>query len=67
MDIAQLTQLINGVGFPIVAAGAMFWYIVNDRKLRTEERKEWLKTIDRNTDVIEALIESIEKEEKQDG
>lgn len=68
MDIAQITQLINGVGFPIVAAGAMFWYMVNDRKIRQEERKEWIKTIERNSEAIESLTDSIEKEDaRKDG
>lgn len=25
MDIKQIIELINGVGFPIVASGALFW------------------------------------------
>lgn len=25
MDISQVIELINGVGFPIVASGALFW------------------------------------------
>lgn len=27
MDINELTQLINGCGFPIAACGALFWML----------------------------------------
>ena len=27
MDVNELTQLINGCGFPIAACGALFWML----------------------------------------
>ena len=32
MDVNQLTQLINGCGFPIAACGALFWMLNNSFK-----------------------------------
>lgn len=32
MDVNQLTQLINGCGFPIVCCGALFWMLNNSFK-----------------------------------
>lgn len=58
MDIEQITQLVNGVGFPIVASGALFWLnvkIINriDRAMRdnTDAIRELHKTIGSNTHV----------------
>lgn len=32
MDVNQITQLINGCGFPIAACGALFWMLNNSFK-----------------------------------
>lgn len=32
MDVNQLTQLINGCGFPIAACWALFWMLNNSFK-----------------------------------
>lgn len=70
MDVATITQLIQGVGFPIVCAGALFWYIVKDkndrkeernedRKYRKEERESWQVSLNNNTSALEKLAERI--------
>lgn len=58
MDIEQITQLVNGVGFPIVASGALFWLnvkIINriDRAMRdnTDALRELHKAIGSDTHV----------------
>ena len=37
MDIAQITQIIMNVGFPIVMCGAMAWYVkdTSDKQRRS--------------------------------
>lgn len=49
-------QLISTYGFPIVACGALFWYIV-------KERREDRRIIENNTIIMTKILEHIKKEE----
>ena len=56
MDIAAIGQLIGSYGFPIVACGALFWYLVKaGREMRT--------IVQQNTTVIAQLLEHLKKED----
>lgn len=48
-------QLISTYGFPIVASGALFWFI-------TKEYREMRKIIENNTAVLLRILEHIKKE-----
>lgn len=72
MDVSTITQLINGVGFPIFACIAMGAFIVWDRKTNRKMREEnntkqdalynSLKdSVDNNTRIIEKLMEKIDE------
>ena len=50
MSPQDIVQIITTVGFPIVAAGAMFWYIV-------KEMGEMRKVVAEHTKVIAQLLE----------
>lgn len=74
MDVNQIIQLINGVGFPIFACIAMGYYIWWDKKQRAQDREkrelrerntlEALKeTVDNNTRIIQKLYDAIMKGE----
>ena len=74
MDVIQIIQLINGVGFPIFACIAMGYYIWWDKKQRAQDREkrelrerntlEALKeTVDNNTRIIQKLYDAIMKGE----
>lgn len=58
----DILQAVSAVGFPIVCAGAMFWYMVNvQEKMR--------KTIEENTKVMErmyAVLDSLTAERISD-
>ena len=56
MDIASLGQLIGSYGFPIVACGALFWYIV-------KEEREMRTIVQQNTTVIAQLLEHLKRED----
>ncbi len=56
MDIAAIGQLIGSYGFPIVACGALFWYIV-------KEEREMRAIVQQNTTVIAQLLEHLKKED----
>lgn len=57
LDVSQLTQLINGVGFPIVACGALFWMLNNSFK----ELKECLDDVRSSLDKMNYRLERLEK------
>lgn len=72
MDVSTITQLINGVGFPIFGCLAMGAFIVWDRKTNRKMREEnntkqdalynSLKdSVDNNTRTIEKLMEKIDE------
>lgn len=71
MDVSTITQLINGVGFPIFACIALGLFIVWDRKSGREERaktaesqnkllQDLAQSVDNNTKVVERLVEKLE-------
>lgn len=53
MDSEKITQLINGVGFPIVMCGALFYtnmYVMNQQSVLLTEFKEALNLSIRATE-----------------
>lgn len=55
MDVNAIGQLIASLGFPIVAAAALFWYV----NKKDEETKALRESISENTTVLEGLKELI--------
>lgn len=55
MNINDLITLISSVGFPIVAAGALFWYMNKTQKENTE-------AIHNNTLVMQKLIDKLSED-----
>ena len=60
MDPSTITQIISSVGFPIVAAGGLFWYMVT-------ENKETRKVVENNTQVLMRILEHVKKEDDPSG
>ena len=53
----QIVQIIGTVGFPIVAAGALFWYM-------TTEQRELRNVIDNNSNILLRILEHLKEEGK---
>ena len=53
-EVNVIGQLISTYGFPIVACGALFWFI-------TKEYREMRKIIENNTAVLLRILEHIKK------
>lgn len=53
MDANMIVQLVGSLGFPIVSAGALFWYIVKQQDKMTE-------AINNNTQALNKLCEKME-------
>lgn len=61
MGVAEIVEVINSVGFPIVASGALFWLNVHSLKQQRIMLRELEKTIDKNTYVISSIVEKVTK------
>lgn len=59
MDAQVIGQLIASLGFPIVAAAAMFWMVNKNEERHKEEIGDLRKTIEDNTSVLANLKELI--------
>lgn len=66
MDVNSIGQFISMFGFPIVACGALFWYIVKEQKETRKILDELKSIIQSNTDVTRQVMDLI-KEVEKDG
>ena len=60
MDIQVIGQLVASLGFPIVAAAALFWFINKQEERHKEEMDGVRKTLEENTSVLASLKELIQ-------
>lgn len=61
MDVNTVIQLINGVGFPIVACGGMFWLYIRQNKTFNNSINKFTECIDNNTESIKELASIIKE------
>lgn len=57
MDINVIAQLVTTIGFPIVACGALFWFINKQQESHREEMKSLEKSLNENTTILMQLKE----------
>lgn len=55
MDISVIAQLITTLGFPIVAAAALFWYVNKKDEQHREEMNSLKQSLDKNSSVLDEL------------
>lgn len=60
MDIDVIGHLISTYGFPIVACGALFWFVNKQEERRSEEIESMRNTISENTTILTSLKELIQ-------
>ena len=60
MDAQVIGQLRASLGFPIVAAAAMFWMVNKNEERHKDELDSMRKTIEDNTSVLASLKELIQ-------
>lgn len=59
MSAETIVELINVVGFPIVACGALFWMNIHSLKQQRMILNELTKTVDQNTQIMRELNHQI--------
>ena len=60
VDVQVIGQLVASLGFPIVAAAALFWFINKQEERHKEEMDGVRKTLEENTSVLASLKELIQ-------
>ena len=55
MSIETIIQAISSLGFPIIVAGALFWYITKKDEQHQEEIRSLKESIDKNSSVLDEL------------
>lgn len=59
MDTNALMTAVTTVGFPIVAYGAMFWYMIKLQESHKSEMDTLRKALEENTSAINQLKELV--------
>lgn len=59
MDAATIGQLIGSYGFPIVACGALFWYIVKEQRETRAVLDELKAIIQSNTEITKQFSDLV--------
>ena len=62
MDPNNIIQIISTVGFPIVACGALAWYVVQISNQHREESNSLREAINKLELAITTLIERIKEQ-----
>ena len=55
MNIETVIQAVSSLGFPIVVAAALFWYITKKDEQHNEEIKSLKESIDKNSSILDEL------------
>ena len=61
MDIAVIGQFVGSYGFPIVACGALFWYIVKEQKETRDVLAELKSIIQNNTETQKMILDFVKE------
>ena len=65
MEFNDIITAICTVGFPIVAYGALFWYVLKKDSEHRSEVEKMTEAINNNTIALTKLIERLDNENKK--
>ena len=55
MDFEVIAQMVTTLGFPIVAAAALFWYVNKKDEQHRDEMRSLKDSLDKNSSVLDEL------------
>lgn len=59
-EVVQIaTNLISNVGFPIACVGVLFYMQNKEREAHKVESAAWVEALNRNTDVMQKVLEKL--------
>lgn len=60
MEVMEvIKELVSNVGFPIACVCMMFYQQEQERKAHKEESEKWVEALNRNTAVMEKVLERV--------
>lgn len=60
MEIIEIIkEAISNVGFPIACACLMFYQMEEERKSHAAESEKWVEALNRNTSVMERIMDKL--------
>lgn len=62
MDANAVITAVSTLGFPVVMCGALFWYMIEQRKDHKEEVEKLTNALENNTVAITQLTDYIKGE-----
>lgn len=65
VDVSEITQLVNSVGFPIVACGALFWMLNTSFKDLTDKIVQALDKVVQSLDKMNDRLDHLENAQNQ--
>lgn len=60
----NIVELINNVGFPIVAVIALFYQTMKNKELNDKQFDEFQKVLAENTEMLHRLVDSLNNRDK---
>lgn len=61
MTVADVTQIVSTLGFPIVCCGALFWRMIKSDENHTTEMNKITEALNNNTLAIVKLTEKLKE------
>ena len=62
MDVSGIIQVVGGLGFPIAACIAVFWYLMKESENHKTEVSKLSDALQNNTIALTKLCDELEKE-----
>lgn len=60
----NIVEIINNVGFPIVAVIALFYQSMKNKELNKKQLDEFQKVLAENTEMLHRLVDSLNNRDK---
>lgn len=64
MNINDISQLVNNLGFPIVVAGILFWLMYKNSVMYNDTIQKMRETIDKNTKIMQEVLSHLKEGDK---
>ena len=64
MNVHEITLLVNSLGFPIVAAGVLFWILYKTSMDYNATIDKMRETVDKNTQLIQEMLDHLKGDDK---
>ena len=64
MNINDISELVNNLGFPIVVTGVLFWLMYKNSLMYNDTIQKMRETIDKNTKIMQEVLSHLKESDK---